>query len=77
MILGEKSERRGQSSFSFLENINFRKSLPRAPEFEYSPLLLRNFFKINLTLYDPIYVHKFYIFSIKMSLFGLVALLYK
>ena len=38
MILGEKSERRDQSSFSFLENINFWKSLPRAPEFEYPPL---------------------------------------
>ena len=38
MILGEKSERRDQSSFSFLENINFRKSLPRASEFEYPPL---------------------------------------
>ena len=38
MILGEKSERRDQSSFSFLENINLWKSLPRATEFEYPPL---------------------------------------
>ena len=38
MILGEKSERQDQSCFSFLENINFPKSLPRAPEFEYPPL---------------------------------------
>ena len=30
MILGEKNERQDQSSFSCLENINFRKSLPRA-----------------------------------------------
>ena len=30
MILGEKIERRDQSPFSFLENINFWKSLPRA-----------------------------------------------
>ena len=40
MILGEKSERRDQSSFSFLENVNFWKSLPRAPEFEYPPPLI-------------------------------------
>ena len=39
MILREKSERRDQSSFSFLENINFWKSLPRALEFEYPPLV--------------------------------------
>ena len=39
MILGEKSERRHQSFFSCLENINFRKSLPRAPKFEYPPLV--------------------------------------
>ena len=38
MILGEKSERRDQSPFSFLENINFWESLPRTPEFEYPPL---------------------------------------
>ena len=38
MILGQKSKRRDQSSFSFLENINFWKSLPRAPEFEYPSL---------------------------------------
>ena len=38
MILEEKSERRDQSSFSFLKNINFRKSLPQAPKFEYPPL---------------------------------------
>ena len=37
---GEKSERRDQSSFSFLENINFWKSLRRAPEFEYPPLII-------------------------------------
>ena len=41
MILGEKSERRDQSSFSCLVNINFRKSLPRAPEFEYPPQPMR------------------------------------
>ena len=40
MILEEKSERRDQNFFSCLENINFRKSLPRAPEFEYPPLYL-------------------------------------
>ena len=41
VILGAKSERRDQISFSFfLKNINFRKSLPRAPEFEYPPLML-------------------------------------
>ena len=39
MILGEKSERRDKSFFSCLEYINFRKSLPRVPEFEYPPLL--------------------------------------
>ena len=39
MILGEKSERRDQSPFSFSENINLWKSLPRAPEFEYLPLV--------------------------------------
>ena len=39
IISGEKSERRDQSSFSFLENINFWKTLPRAPEFEYPPLV--------------------------------------
>ena len=38
MILGEKSERRDQSFFSFLENFHLWKSLPRAPEFEYPPL---------------------------------------
>ena len=38
MIFGEKSERRDQNSFSFLENINFSKPLPRGPEFEYPPL---------------------------------------
>ena len=42
MILGEKSERRDQSSFSFLENINFWKSLPRAPQSEYPPLVIVN-----------------------------------
>ena len=42
MILGEKSERQDQSSFSCLENINFWKSLPRAPEFEYTPLALES-----------------------------------
>ena len=41
MIFEEKSERRDQSSFSFLENINFQKSLPRAPEFKYPPLCRR------------------------------------
>ena len=40
MILREKSERQNQSSFSFLENINFCKSLPRVPEFEYPPLVI-------------------------------------
>ena len=40
MILGEKSERRNQSSFSFLKNVNFWKSLPWVPEFEYPPLHL-------------------------------------
>ena len=40
VILGEKSNRRDQSSFSFLENINFWKFLSRAPEFEYPPLPL-------------------------------------
>ena len=40
VILGEKSERRDQSSFSFFENSNFCKSLPRAPEFDYSPLII-------------------------------------
>ena len=40
MILGEKSERRDQSAFSCLENINFRKSLPLAPKFEYPPLTI-------------------------------------
>ena len=38
MILGEKSKRQDQSFFSCSENINFQKSLPRAPEFEYPPL---------------------------------------
>ena len=42
MILGEKSERRDQNSFSFLENINFWKSLPRAPEFEYPTLCTKD-----------------------------------
>ena len=40
MILGEKSERLDQNSFSFLENINFWKFLPRAPEFKHPPLAL-------------------------------------
>ena len=44
MTLGEKSERRNQSPFSFLENINFWKFLPRAPEFEYPPMIM----KINI-----------------------------
>ena len=51
MILGENSERRDQSSFSCLENINFWKFLSRAPEFKYPPLvstipknLVSNFF---------------------------------
>ena len=44
MTLGEKSERRNQSPFSFLENINFWKFLPWAPEFEYPTLLM----KINI-----------------------------
>ena len=50
MILEEKSERPDQSSFSFLENIkfNFLKSLPRAPEFEYPPLLVRTLSEIKL-----------------------------
>ena len=39
MIVEEKSERRDQSSFSCLENINFRKFLPWAPELEYPPLV--------------------------------------
>ena len=47
MILGEKSERRDQSSFPFLENINFWKSLPRAPEFEYPPLVVMLFSAIQ------------------------------
>ena len=38
MVLGEKSERRDQSSFFFLENINLWKSLSRATEFKYPPL---------------------------------------
>ena len=42
MILGKKSEGPDQNSFSFLENINFWKSLPRAPEFEYPPLNTRH-----------------------------------
>ena len=42
MILGEKSERRNQSPFSFLENINFWKFLLGAPEFEYPPLFVLN-----------------------------------
>ena len=42
MILGEKSERRDQSSISCLKNINFWKSLPRAPEFKYPPLCNRH-----------------------------------
>ena len=40
VILGEKSERRDHNSFSFLENINFWKSLPRGPEFEYPSLII-------------------------------------
>ena len=44
MILGEKSKRRDQSPLSFLENINFWKSLPRAPEFEYPPLFIPFYF---------------------------------
>ena len=43
MILGKKSERRNQSPFFFLENINFWKFLPRAPGFEYPPLCERFF----------------------------------
>ena len=44
VILEEKSERRDHNSFSFLENINFWKSLPRAPEFKYPPLIIEVFF---------------------------------
>ena len=38
MIFGETKLTRNQSPFSFLEDINFCKSLPRAPKFEYLPL---------------------------------------
>ena len=38
MILGEKREIRDQSHV-FLENIKFWKSLSRAPNFEYPPLV--------------------------------------
>ena len=40
VVLREKSEGQDQSSFSFLKNIIFWKSLPRAPEFEYPPLVI-------------------------------------
>ena len=40
MSLGEKREIRDQSHIFFLENIKFRKFLPRAPNFEYPPLIL-------------------------------------
>ena len=42
IILGEKNERQNQSLF--LENTNFWKFLPQAPEFEYPPLIM----KINI-----------------------------
>ena len=47
----EKSKRRDQSSFSFLENINFWKSLPRAPEFEYPPLVSGSLSKAHSKCY--------------------------
>ena len=40
MILGEKSEKLDQNSFSFLENINFWKFLARPLEFKHPPLAL-------------------------------------
>ena len=61
LILGEKSERRDQSSFSCLVNINFWKSLPRAPEFEYPPLMItvkwrqRRSELLNINLYQVNY----------------------
>ena len=39
MILGEKRQIRDQNHI-FLENIQFWKSLPRAPNFEYPPLII-------------------------------------
>ena len=39
MILGEKREIRDQSSFFFLENINFWEFLPRALTLNYPPLI--------------------------------------
>ena len=43
MTLGENGEKRNQSPFAFLENNNFWKFLPQAPEFKYPPLCERFF----------------------------------
>ena len=49
MIYREKSERRDQSLF-FFKNINFWKSLPRVPEFEYPPLVTHTMYNTIRTV---------------------------